>query len=252
MYCLGWIKLHRKLLEWEWYNDVNVRITFLHCLLKANYEDKKWKGTIIKRGSFISSISHLSAEIGITEQKLKTAIKKLKLTNEITSESTNLNTVFTVIRYDLYQSDNELNNKRVTNEQQTNNKQITTTKESNKIRSKEINNNIVLEGVIEYFNGVCVNLPKVIKVNNTRKKLILNRLNEHSKDEIKKVIDLTAESHFLNGKNKNGWTASFDWIMNKANFIKILEGNYKNKQNGKDRRQISVEDFNESIERHFR
>lgn len=252
MYCLGWIKLHRKLLEWEWYDDVNVRIVFLHCLLKANYEDKKWKGIIIKRGSFISSISNLSTEIGITEQKLRTAIKKLKLTNEIASESTNSNTVFTVIRYNLYQSDNEPNNKPVTNEQQTNNKQITTTKESNKIKSKEINNNTVPEGVVEYYNGVCVNLPKVIKLNSTRKKLILNRLKEHSKDEVKKVIDLTAESNFLNGKNTNGWTASFDWIMNKGNFIKILEGNYINKQHGKDRRQISVEDFNESIERHFR
>ena len=141
-YNLGWIKLHRKLLEWEWYDDINVRITFLHCLLKANYEDKKWKGITIQRGSFISSIGNLSAEIGITEQKLRTAIKKLKLTNELTSHSTNSNTLFTIVCYDLYQTDNDPNNKPITNEQQTDNKRITTTKEVKNIISKEIKNNI--------------------------------------------------------------------------------------------------------------
>jgi hypothetical protein len=46
---IGWLKLHRKLLQWEWYPDVNVRLVFIHCLLKANYEDKHWKGKLIKR-----------------------------------------------------------------------------------------------------------------------------------------------------------------------------------------------------------
>ena len=121
-----------------------------------------------------------------------------------------------------------------------------------KIKEDNSNANKLAEGVVEYFNGVCVNLPKVVKLTDKRKKHILARLKEHSKEDIKKVIDLTAESNFLNGKNTNGWTASFDWIIDKSNFIKILENNYINKQNGKDRRQISVEDFNESIERHFR
>ena len=40
----GYIKLHRKLLEWEWYSDTNVKIVFLHCLLMANHDDTKWRG----------------------------------------------------------------------------------------------------------------------------------------------------------------------------------------------------------------
>lgn len=249
-YNLGWIKLHRKLIEWEWYDDLNVRVTFLHFLLKANYEDKNWKGKLIKRGSFISSISKLSKEIGISQQNLRTSIKKLKLTNELTVSSNSSNSMFTIVCYDLYQSDNDQTNKQVTNDQQTTNKQLTTTKEIKNIRNKE--DIIIADSIVEYFNGVCIDLPKVIKVTDKRKKHILARLNEFSKEDVKKVIDLTSQSNFLNGKNKNGWTASFDWIMEKSNFIKILENNYTNKNNGKDRRQISVEDFNESIERHFR
>ncbi len=46
----GWIKIHRKILDWEWYSDLNVRVVFLHLLLKANHDDKKWMGMDIKRG----------------------------------------------------------------------------------------------------------------------------------------------------------------------------------------------------------
>lgn len=45
----GWIKLHRKLLDWEWYSDTNCRLLFIHCLLKANFEDTKWRGVDIKK-----------------------------------------------------------------------------------------------------------------------------------------------------------------------------------------------------------
>jgi len=107
------------------------------------------------------------------------------------------------------------------------------------------------KGVIEYFNGVCVNLPKVIKLTDKRKLLIVSREKEYCKDDLKKVIDLTAESEFMNGNNNNGWTANFDWIMQKQNFIKILEGNYKNKTNGKTKRNITQEQFEQSIDKHF-
>ena len=107
------------------------------------------------------------------------------------------------------------------------------------------------KGVIDYFNGVCINLPKVIKVTDKRKRLVINRMKEYSKDDLKKVIDLTSESLFLNGDNNRGWTADFDWLMQKQNFIKILEGNYKNKTNGKTKRNITREQFEQSIDKHF-
>jgi len=107
------------------------------------------------------------------------------------------------------------------------------------------------KGVIDYFNGVCTSLPKVIKVTDKRKRLIVSREKEYSKDDLKKVIDLTAESAFLNGDNDRGWTANFDWIMEKRNFIKILEQTYKNKTNGKTKRNITREQFEQSIDKHF-
>lgn len=130
--------------------------------------------------------------------------------------------------------------------------------ESHKIKEDKIkkdnknnNANKLAEGVIEYFNGVCVNLPKVIKATDKRKMLVTNRMKEYSKDDLKKAIDLTAESAFLNGDNDRGWTANFDWMMEKRNFIKILEQTYKNKTNGKTKRNITREQFEQSIDKHF-
>ena len=40
----GWIKLHRSLLDWEWWHDLPTRTVFLTMLLMANREDKKWQG----------------------------------------------------------------------------------------------------------------------------------------------------------------------------------------------------------------
>lgn len=82
--------------------------------------------------------------------------------------------------------------------------------------------------IISIFNSTCVNLPQVQKLTDKRKKQINAREKEYDLESIGLVFQKASESKFLNGKNKEGWTASFDWIMNTNNFLKILEDNYKN------------------------
>jgi len=82
---------------------------------------------------------------------------------------------------------------------------------------------------VNYWNGTCLDLPKVIKLTKNRKQAIRLRLNEFGEDEIFRAIDETASSDFLCGR-VNGFMASFDWILKTANLTKILEGNYKNKK----------------------
>lgn len=104
MLTSGYIALHRKIVEWEWYKNSNTKIVFLHLLLTANYEDKKFEGKVIKRGSRIASSASLASELGLSRQEIKTAIKHLKSTNEITTQATSKYTVFTVVNYDMYQA----------------------------------------------------------------------------------------------------------------------------------------------------
>ena len=127
----GWISLHRKLVEWEWYSDANTMRLFVHCLLKANHVDKKWRGIDISRGQFLTSINSLSRELRLSSQKIRTSISKLKSTGEITIKTTSKYSMISITCYDSYQGDNKLENKQATNKQQTNNKQITTTNNDN-------------------------------------------------------------------------------------------------------------------------
>ena len=105
----NYIKLSRGLLEWEWYTDINTTRLFIHMLLKANWKDGNFKGTTVPRGSFVSSIGKLSSEIGLTEREIRTAISHLKMTGEVTRKTANRFTVFTVVKYDLYQTNDKQN-----------------------------------------------------------------------------------------------------------------------------------------------
>lgn len=142
----GWVVLHRKLLDWEWYQDPHTKSLFLHCLLKANFEAKMWRGTEIKRGEFVTSVANLSSELGLTTQQTRTSIKKLLSTNEITIKTNNKFSLISVTYYEKYQDDNKQPNNQITNEQQaeqqtnqqTNNNNVTI-KQINKITNKQNN-----------------------------------------------------------------------------------------------------------------
>lgn len=124
------IKLYRKFTEWEWYTDVPTKVLFIHILLRASATGKKYRGVDIPKGSFTTSVGILADETGLSNQQIRTALKKLQSTNEICVKSTNKFSQITVIKWADYQGYMAEDNKQITNNQQTNNKQITTIKES--------------------------------------------------------------------------------------------------------------------------
>ena len=98
---------------------------------------------------------------------------------------------------------------------------------------------IDFEEIIDIFNLYCDDLPKVTKLTKERENLIKKILETHTTQDIGTVFNLVKESDLLSGR-KTDWKASFDWIMNPKNFIKILEGNYKNNENGKQQQRQPV------------
>lgn len=103
----GHIRLDRKILEWEWWEDINTYRLFTYMLLAANWKDGNFKGVDVPRGSFVSSMARLSEKTNLTVDEVRTALKHLKKTKEITSKSHSKFSVFTVNNYNLYQGDPE-------------------------------------------------------------------------------------------------------------------------------------------------
>lgn len=124
--CNGWIKLHRKILDWEWFTSPSTLQLFIYLLLRANKEDKKWRGILIKRGQLVTSVATISEETKLSTQQVRTSLNRLKSTNEITSKTTNKFTLVTVCKYESYQLYEEVEQQTKQQAlQQTNNKQIT-------------------------------------------------------------------------------------------------------------------------------
>ena len=248
--CGGFVQLHRKFLEWEWYDDHNTKMVFLHLLLKANYKPKKWRGEEIKRGQFVTSTNTLSNELQLSVQQVRTCLTKLESTGEINKQSTSKLTKITICKYDSYQGFENDSNKQITNEQQASNKVATSyqqqhNKEIKKERNKE-NNNIetkvssekaknwdyYLNSWNDAFNGS--NISKIRSLTKSRKQSLRLRIQDRESNKTPEevyciVLDKIKESRFLNGENNNGWVCNFDWVLKPANWQKILEGNYDNR-----------------------
>ena len=114
--CGNFIKIDRKILQWEWWHDINTFRLFVYMLLSAYWKEGSYKGKLIPRGSFPSTVSNLARETNLTDNEIRTALKHLQSTGEITNKSTNKFTIFTVNNYDLYQSVNKQDYKQITNE----------------------------------------------------------------------------------------------------------------------------------------
>lgn len=143
----GHIMIHRSILDWEWYKDIPTKTLFLHLLLIANYSPNNYKGVEIGVGQLTTSLQALADSTGLSKQQIRTSLKKLVRTQEITHKTTNQYSLITILNYSNYQHtinenntvndyvSNTSNNTQITNKKQTNNNQITPIKN---IRNKNI------------------------------------------------------------------------------------------------------------------
>lgn len=249
----GYIKIDRKITEWEWYKNLNTKVVFFHCLLKANWKDGKFEGKIIKRGSFVTSIKKLSLELCLTEDEVRTAIKHLISTGEITKQTTNKYSVITVSNYELYQdipeqipSNSQTDAKQIPNNSHSIPKQFPTIEERKNIRREEgkkerreediltVSNETVCQTdvrrIIDRWNALSEFGIKPIKKIGSGTKVferLCARIREYGIDDVLSTVDMIKDSDFLLGKVKD-FTITLDWFSRPNNFQKVYNGNYSN------------------------
>lgn len=84
-------------------------------------------------------------------------------------------------------------------------------------------------GIVAAYNKICVSFPSVKSISDARKKAIKARLKNYTPDDFRILFSKAEASSFLKGKNKNNWSATFDWLIKDSNMAKVLDGNYDDK-----------------------
>ena len=214
----GFVKLHRKMIEWGWYSDSIVKDVFIHILMVAAWKDGTYLGHDIKPGQAIIGRKKMAEELGFSEQQIRTALKKLESTGEISLFSTNKFTIATVENWEFYQCCDDEGNQQITNKQPTDNQQITNKQPTNNhiLRNKESKEgkeskkvkNIYkdlppeLQGPLRDF----IDMRKTIKSPLTDRAItmLLNKLNALSGGDAEKAVRI------LNQSTMNCWKSVYE------------------------------------------
>jgi len=133
----GFIFLHRRIKDWGWYTDDDVKSVFLHLLLSASHCDTNWQGVELKAGQLVTGRKSLSILLRKSERRIRTALTKLKTTNEVTIRSTNKYSVVTINNWKGYQSVDQQTVQRATNKRPTRDQQETTINKIDNINKKD-------------------------------------------------------------------------------------------------------------------
>lgn len=113
--------------------------------------------------------------------------------------------------------------------------------EASKVEKRD---NMPYKEIKGMWNDVCVGYPRLVKLSDSRKNKIQNRVAEMGGMEkalplLQEIFTKMQASSFMRGDNKRGWKASFDWLFeNDKNWVKVYEGNYDNRPDPAPRHRV--------------
>lgn len=91
---------------------------------------------------------------------------------------------------------------------------------------------IPYEEIHRAWREICLGLPQPKMLTDGRKRRMAQRVAEMGGADkalplLRELMQRMNRSSFLQGNNRTGWKASFDWLFeNSSNWVKVMEGNY--------------------------
>jgi len=240
----GWIKLHRKIIDNPVFDKPELFHLFAFCIMAASHDITRviWNGEErdIERGSFIAGRKSLSDKLKQSESKIYRNLKVLEKLNMITLKSNNRFTLINVVNYCNYQGmeiddEQQMNNKRTTNEQQMNTIKNIRTKE---LKKKDIKNKDIAistppkNEILQIYHEILPELPQIKGWNEQRQRALNARWEEHPDlGWWKEYFNQVKGSDFLSGKvepkdGRKPFVATLEWLINSSNMLKVIEGKY--------------------------
>lgn len=222
----GWIKLHRKLKNSLVFDNPDLLKVWIWCLLKATHDDYiqmiGLQEVELEKGQFIFGRKVAANELKMSESKTYRLIKKLETMQNLNIKANNKYSIITIANWELYQFDEnkneqqfeqQMNNKRTTNEQQMN-----TNKNIKNNKNNKNNNNIYSESLIKKI----MSYPGK-KTKDTRDKKLPQLIKKYGEEQIIRCIERYSEE--VKGREKR-------YILNESTFwngryVDYLDINYE-------------------------
>ncbi len=265
----GWIKLHRKMREWQHYQRPSVRLVFEELLFCANTKAGWFHGIKVKRGETMASVSTIEEYTGFSRKTVIKALAMLEESGEICREKCGNYTKTIICKFDHYQGDDKKQSGgKITpptpppstpadtpptpppstppstpeqelkkDKKEKNNKDANASSSGAGAPDPEMSSqeSVDFVGLMKFFNRTMEEagaiIPRCKSCDGKRREFVRARIREHGIDAVYEMITKASQSDFLNGKSRSGWIADFTWLFRPSNFQKVLEGNYDNRNN---------------------
>ena len=236
-----WYKQQCDIFERPWANDAKAVAIYVYLHCHAYVNGKKWHGQIIRRGSCPTSRAAIMEATGLTEQEVKSRLRKLLAYNEIIVKSSNHGNIITICDYDS-STDAEDMFEFETSSQDTTQKPAKTPPSNRPIynnRQKNIDNNIIspyspynlerenkslgLEIKTSYNKVFEGKLPPLCRLTLPTCRMVEECVRRFGRQSVDMVFEQVLNEPFSLGQNNTGFIASFQYIFTPKRFQEYLE-----------------------------
>ena len=150
----GYIKLHRKFLDWYGYSSSRRVHLWITLLMLANHKENRFifngEPTTVSRGTFITGRLALSKTTNIPPTSVERMLQEFEKEGIIEQQKTNKNRLIKILYYDRYQvSGQQMDNKRTTDGQQ-----MDTNKNDKNVKNEKKYTKGLIDPPINLFNKI--------------------------------------------------------------------------------------------------